>query len=379
MTTFRRQVPTTTLTSTLCRPLLRSRKAYLPWCIFFMLYAFLTRRLFGHVYIMHSPSAHPTPSCPGVFLLGMHRSSTSVLSGLLVQGFGYEVGGPSLPPAEDNPKGFFERSDVVDMNNAFLNTQGMTWDNHDKIGGYNLSLTNSHLSSGVISNATLGDIVNFYNRAGRTVPYLHKDPRTCLTLPVWMEHLSHRPAILFTYRHPLEVAMSLKKRDNFPLVKGFKLWIIYNVLAVRYSSGYCRVVTSSDAIVHDTLEEMARILTDLSKRCHVIPPPNVTLSSTIVDAFVDHSLQHNTNGKHQEEEQLSNATILQDFGNGCVAPKIKSDHAEGSRDEMKETKVYLMAIKLFCAFKSGRAFWKNYEMPDLSTLNAPPSGVNKTT
>ena len=33
---------------------------------------------------------------PGFMVLGMHRSGTSMLSGLLVKGFGYETGGPLI-------------------------------------------------------------------------------------------------------------------------------------------------------------------------------------------------------------------------------------------------------------------------------------------
>jgi hypothetical protein len=193
-----------------------------------------------------------------------------------------------------------------------------------------------------------------------------------------MEQLSHRPAILFTYRHPLEVAMSLKKRDNFPLIKGLKLWIIYNVLAIQYSSGYCRVVTSSDTIVHDTFKEMTRILQDLTKRCHVLPPPNATLSSSVVNAFLDHSLQHNTHEKQRGKEHISTATILHDLGHGCVAQKLKSDHDERSRDGIQERQVYLMAMKLFCELESGQAFRSGYQLPEWSEINAPFAWVNRT-
>jgi len=41
---------------------------------------------------------------PGFIVLGMHRSGTSMLSGLLVEGFGYETGGPLIMPAFDNEK-----------------------------------------------------------------------------------------------------------------------------------------------------------------------------------------------------------------------------------------------------------------------------------
>jgi len=45
----------------------------------------------------------------GIVVLGMHRSGTSMLSGLLVNGFGYNVGGPLIGSSFDNEKGFFER------------------------------------------------------------------------------------------------------------------------------------------------------------------------------------------------------------------------------------------------------------------------------
>lgn len=307
------------------------------------------------------------PQTPGIFLLGMHRSSTSMLSGLVVKGLGYEIGGLELPAADDNPKGFFERTDVVDMNNAFLNSQNMTWDNHEKIIGYSISFTIEHLQSGLISNASFASVMEFYNGYHK-VPYLQKDPRSCLTLPVWMKYLNHRPAVLFTYRHPLEVAMSLQKRDNFPLIKGFSLWIIYNVLAVQYSNGYCRVVTSSEAIVHNTLQEMARISHELTSRCHVLPSVNETMSSDVVDDFVDHTLQHATN---RVEQQPTNATIIHDFGHKCIATKFTSSHETGSNEQMKEEQLYLMAMDLFCSFKSGLAFGSSYEMPNLSTMNDP--------
>ena len=44
----------------------------------------------------------------GFIVLGMHRSGTSMLSGLLVSGLGYNVGKPLIGAAFDNEKGFFE-------------------------------------------------------------------------------------------------------------------------------------------------------------------------------------------------------------------------------------------------------------------------------
>lgn len=54
-------------------------------------------------------NAEPPAGVNGVIVLGMHRSGTSMLSGLMVTGNGYHTGGPLIGSAFDNEKGFFER------------------------------------------------------------------------------------------------------------------------------------------------------------------------------------------------------------------------------------------------------------------------------
>ncbi len=54
-------------------------------------------------------NVEPPAGVHGVIVLGMHRSGTSMLSGLMVTGSGYNTGGPLIGSAFDNEKGFFER------------------------------------------------------------------------------------------------------------------------------------------------------------------------------------------------------------------------------------------------------------------------------
>ncbi len=54
-------------------------------------------------------NVEPPAGVNGVIVLGMHRSGTSMLSGLMVTGSGYHTGGPLIGSAFDNEKGFFER------------------------------------------------------------------------------------------------------------------------------------------------------------------------------------------------------------------------------------------------------------------------------
>ena len=55
-----------------------------------------------------------------------------------------------------------------------------------------------------------------------------KDPRICRFAPFWLDLLKghqHIPRVVMPIRSPLDVAYSLKKRDGFPLTKGFQLWL----------------------------------------------------------------------------------------------------------------------------------------------------------
>jgi hypothetical protein len=58
----------------------------------------------------------------GVIVLGMHRSGTSMLGGLMNK-MGLAVGGPLIRPFSDNEKGFFERIDVVLQNDYIMKKQ----------------------------------------------------------------------------------------------------------------------------------------------------------------------------------------------------------------------------------------------------------------
>ena len=78
-------------------------------------------------------------------------------------------------------------------------------------------------------------------------PWIMKDPRLCVTFKMWLEILHGAPpAVIFTYRNPLEVARSLQGRERETvelLGDGLKLWIWYNRLAVDNSKGLCRITT----------------------------------------------------------------------------------------------------------------------------------------
>ena len=65
-----------------------------------------------------------------IVVLGMHRSGTSMFAEIISR-LGFYTGETEelLEPQEDNPKGFWERRDVVQLNDLILEEAGGSWFN----------------------------------------------------------------------------------------------------------------------------------------------------------------------------------------------------------------------------------------------------------
>jgi hypothetical protein len=185
----------------------------------------------------------------------------------------------------------------------------------------------------------------------------------CITLRSWLPLLNHEPAILFTYRHPLEVADSLQRREqNFSLAQGLRLWIVYNMRAIQNSAGLCRVVTSNEAVLANPRKEVERISAELTSRCGV-PAPSKQVTDEDVEKFMDPSLQHH---KKEKDAQQQTRAILETHGADCVVrdydSSIKADTPAGQR----EHHLYLTAMKIYCDLESGLAYNDDYTWPELN-------------
>lgn len=297
---------------------------------------------------------------PGLIMLGMHRSGTSMLSGLLVNGNGYTVGGPLIGANFDNEKGFFERLDVVLQNDEFMKSQDIWWGS--RVRHYDANKAYEEYKSGKINFSEGAKALEFLND-DKNAPWLQKDPRMCITLKTWLQILDISPAIVFTYRHPMEVAMSLNKReDNFRIETGLRLWILYNMAAIQNSAGLCRVFTSNEMVLAKPLEETQRIADDLTNKCHVPPGPK-SITQEQVNVFIDPNLQHNKK-KMQHGE---NGRILERIKDGCYIREYNSEFDEGSVSYERERFLYKTAMTIFCDFESGEAYKDDYQWPELPT------------
>ena len=290
----------------------------------------------------------------GFMVLGMHRSGTSMLSGLMVTGLGYKPGGPLIGGAFDNEKGFFERIDVVYQNDEFMNKQNVWWSAN--VVNYNPDTALRMMKDGRVKFDNGKKALQFFSNPEKA-PWLQKDPRMCITLKTWLPLLDAEPAIVFTYRHPLEVANSLKHREQgFTIEHGLRLWLHYNKAALTNSQGLCRVLSSNEAILENPLHEVQRIANELTTKCGVPAPPKGTLQQEDVDRFVDPNLQHNKKEAHPKK-------VIASYYGTCEVPEYKSEFKPPSMDYQREHDMYMVAMKLYCALKSGDAYKESFEWP----------------
>jgi hypothetical protein len=328
------------------------------------------------------PESQPTRS--GVIVLGMHRSGTSMLTGLLHQGMGYDLGTAPMygPVRGENFKGFFERIDIVTQNDVFLQRQGASW--HSGIEEYKSVNGNGAPHQAALTNK--GQIgLEFMNRSPTDMetadtnnnPWIQKDPRMSITLRDWVPFFNQAPlppAILFTYRHPLEVAYSLVRREHnrdgkpYTLVDGLQLWYIYNRRAIENSSDLCVVRTSSARVLASPQTEVQRISDELTHKCQVVPPPTREMSLNFANDFVDPSLQ---------QQQGHDGSTTTGTGSRCTIPTYQKLVHVQERERLMEVQVlesetdsgiyiaqeqdmYLKAMTLFCDIESDAAFEPNY-------------------
>ncbi|WP_211353912.1 glycosyltransferase [Thiohalocapsa marina] len=216
-----------------------------------------------------------------IFVLGMHRSGTSALT-RIINMMGASLGPAHLVggPAADNPKGFWERTDVSGLNDDLLRELDCRWDDI------------AHLSpqdfDRLWPEPLLDRLQQVLFQLDTHRPWVLKDPRLCLTLPVWRRHLEV-PVCILMHRSPIEVAQSLSARNGFSLTHGIALWEQYTLSALQGSAGLPRRVLSYAHLLErpmETVGELYEFLREAEVGGLRLP------SEREVAAFLDNGLRH---------------------------------------------------------------------------------------
>ena len=194
----------------------------------------------------HLPEAlQPLPSeRTAFFVLGMHRSGTSALAGVLSK-LGCDLPKTEITPGPDNEKGFFESSPLAKLHDALLASAGTSWDDWVPLSQ---SWHESYLADEFSDRAS--ELLQ--EEFGRSRLFVLKDPRICRFVPFWLrvlkQHYCH-PHVVHIHRNPLEVAASLEKRNNILPDMGVLIWLIHMLEGERGSRGTTRYFTSYERLL----------------------------------------------------------------------------------------------------------------------------------
>jgi hypothetical protein len=218
-----------------------------------------------------------------VMVLGMHRSGTSALAGLLHE-LGIEMG-PSLMSgrADENEKGFWEHEKIVSIHDRLLAHFGSGWSDPVPLP--------QDWSARDFSRQCQNEICDVLKEDFGSQPlWALKDPRMCRLMPLWMpvfDRLDINPLFLCIVRNPLEVAASLQRRDSMANDHALLLWLQYNLEALESTAGYRRRFLTFAQL----LEQGAPLLEDILRGWSLLPaglPTSAAVASTLLNSELRH-------------------------------------------------------------------------------------------
>ena len=218
-----------------------------------------------------------------VIVAGMHRSGTSALT-RAINLAGVPLPSYLIPPLPDNSDGFWEPVDVVKLHNRILESLQSQWDDYREIpqvwfGGDEASSFGNELKEWIEGEIAEKDML------------LIKDPRLCRLLPLWQKVCGDLDIDLHTViavRNPIEVARSLKERNDFLPIKSAVLWLRHFIDVERFTRGQPRSFVDFDGLMNNALSTIRRIAAELGL---VFPVPDSELGP-LLDAALKPSLRH---------------------------------------------------------------------------------------
>ncbi len=192
--------------------------------------------------------------------------------------------GSGLAANAENPKGFWERTDIVALNDRILAEADARW-----FDPYPWLTRSPVAPSASVSRAIRERLLDLDGHR----PWFIKDPRLCLTLGAWLPHCE-RPVVVVCSRDARAVASSLVKHSTS---LGFRLsreeadalWETYARSLLQAIDGIDCIYLRYEDVLASPMTAVERLLAELGNAGVVgLRRPD----RREVYAFVDRELQH---------------------------------------------------------------------------------------
>ena len=223
-----------------------------------------------------------------IIVCGMHRTGTSAVA-RVVSLLGADLPKDLISPNANNIRGYWEPTAVVRVHNQLLEALGTS--SADPLP---LPRDWLELSCTQQAKAELASIIE--SDFSESSLFVVKDPRIAKVLPLWLElldelHVDTR--VVIPFRHPLDVAASLKARDNMSLATSLLLYVDSYLNAELSSRGRRRCFVSYDQLLSDWRHLQGKLTDLLGRRL----PEESSEHSFEIERYLSSDLRHHQHNR----------------------------------------------------------------------------------
>ena len=301
-----------------------------------------------------SPGANhsaPSPVRRVLLVLGMHRSGTSALAGLLCQQ-GFQAPLESGRGDAHNPTGYWEPQQILAVHNRLLEQVQSSWED-PLLPVLPWQPQNLQAAVAELEQAFVADFPN----ADPQAVALIKDPRQCRLLSLWEALFAQRPyevAVVLAVRQPEAVAASLVRRDQLPPARALLLWLSHTLEAEQATRQFPRLVLSYEQLLQDPAAAL--------QRCQqLVGLPITTPSPDLLGEWIRPGLNR-YQGRSEAEEPKGEAQSLLKLANTVYAALLEP--AGGQQRQLLDRAQAVVQLKLQALLEQGsrrvqlQLFWE---------------------
>jgi hypothetical protein len=192
-----------------------------------------------------------------ILVIGMHRSGTSAVAGLLAR-LGALPPRTLMPADAANPEGYWESAVFHEFHERLLRSASSRWDAFRRCDPAWFQSAAAASLEEECRRLLRGEF-------GGAARFVLKDPRMCRFVPFWLrvlERESTTPLAVLVHRHPLEVADSLGARDGFERSRSLLIWLRHVLDAEFATREIRRTCVRYEDVLHDWRPIAIRIAAD---------------------------------------------------------------------------------------------------------------------
>jgi hypothetical protein len=240
-----------------------------------------------------------------------------------------------MGPDPCNQKGIFEALSLAQAHDEFLAAAGSCWQDWRKF-----DLQWAHSQAAAQHSAKIRTVL--IDEFADEPMIVLKDPRICRFVPYTLSllaDLNMSPVAVLPVRNPLEVALSLQRRDNLAVPMSIMLWLRHVLDAEYLSRSLPRCFLSYEGLLQDWRHHVDRI----AEQTGVAWPDRSDRSGVEIDQFLTTELYHeratwDETQDHREVLELARHTyqVIMDISTRGESRELR-DRLDAARAEFDDS------------------------------------------